>query len=70
MDDDLNNLCKWKTTSIIFGDERRPQFVLSMEVDLNCSINGKTILTSFYKFKKTLIIVGNERRTSKSERQH
>ena len=35
MEDDLNYLAKWKTTSFFVQNGRRPQFFVRMEDDLN-----------------------------------
>ena len=41
MEDDLTFLGKWKTTSKIFENGRRPQIFLKMEDDLNFFENGR-----------------------------
>ena len=55
MEDDINLLMKWKTTSIIKANERQNQFFRQMEEDLNYL--GKWKTTSIVKEIKTTSVI-------------
>jgi hypothetical protein len=57
MEDDLNLFCKWKTTSIYFVNERRPQ-IFKIEDNFISFINGRNPQL-ICKWKTTSILFVN-----------